>query len=277
MSMHGDLDPENLPHSQNYSEWSPCIREIYGFTSLFLFSIEVHTTVGYGHRALTMECPTAIFTMCIESILGTIVQSFIVGIVFAKLTRPKNRAQTIIFSKNAIINQRDRDLCLIFRIGNIRKSRIIAGNVQAYLIRCITDRDDTSISEQIELKLTLDSSEDFPFMFPICPLHKIDKSSPFFMFSARDLLRSELEILVVFEGVIESTGQPVQAKSSYVTSEILWGHRFLPVVKYRKDKLGYMIDYSKFNETLRVNTPLCAGNRVKCFYKGIRRIKPPQC
>ncbi|XP_013199165.1 G protein-activated inward rectifier potassium channel 4 [Amyelois transitella] len=268
--LHGDLDQENFT---NGTKWEPCIRQIYGFTSVFLFSIEVHTTVGYGNRALTMECPEAMFTMCIESILGTIVQSFIVGILFAKLTRPKNRAQTILFSKTAIINQRDRSLCLLFRVGNIRKSRIIACNVHAFLIRCVTTAGDASVSEQVELKLNVDATEDFSFMFPITASHKIDESSPFYKFSARDILKSEIEILVVFEGVIESTGQPVQAKSSYVTNEVLWGHRFLPVVTYRNNK-GYVIDYSNFDETVRVNTPLCGANKINTFYTRFRKIKP---
>lgn len=108
-------------------------KEIYSFTSIFLFSIEAHTSTGYGKRAITLECPTAMFAMCLESIAGHFTQSLIMALVFAKLTIPKNRAQTISFSKSAIINQRDGHLCLIFRIGNVRKSRIIATKVFAYL------------------------------------------------------------------------------------------------------------------------------------------------
>lgn len=154
LSLHGDLEPEHLPHASNETEWTPCVKEIYGFTSIFLFSIEIHTTIGYGTRTITLLCPSAIFTMCIESIIGTITQSFLVGIVFAKLTRPKNRAHTLVFSKNAIINQRDSHLCLSFRVGNTRKSRIISVSVHAFLIRCVTAN--KGLGEQIELKLSVD-------------------------------------------------------------------------------------------------------------------------
>ncbi|XP_047024654.1 ATP-sensitive inward rectifier potassium channel 12-like [Helicoverpa zea] len=264
LDLHGDLEPEHMPHVSNSSEWSPCVREIYGFTSLFLFSIEIHTTIGYGTRAITLECPSAMFTMCIESIIGTITQSFIVGVVFAKLTRPKNRAQTLLFSKNAIINQRDRNLRLIFRVGNTRKSRIIAGSVQAYLIR----RSATDVlDDQIKLDLSMDSSENISFMFPVSAVHTIDKNSPFYLMSASDLLKADMEILVVFEGTIESTGQPVQVKSSYTTQEILWGHRFIDMVEYRKDKQGFVIDYAKFDETYSINTPLCSAERLHDFYR----------
>ena len=58
-----------------------------------------------------------------------------VGVVFSKLTRPKMRAQTLLFSRNAVINQRDGQLCLMFRVGDMRKSHIIATNIRAQMIR----------------------------------------------------------------------------------------------------------------------------------------------
>ncbi|KAJ0177284.1 hypothetical protein K1T71_007293 [Dendrolimus kikuchii] len=265
MYIHDDFEPDHFSQGHNSTEWTPCVLQIHDFTSLFLFSIEIHTSIGYGARTITLECPGAMVTMCIESIVGTITQSFIVGIVFAKLTSPKNRAQTLLFSKNAIVNQRNRDLCLIFRVGNTRKSRIIDVSIHAFLIRCI--RTGEVLSEQTALKLVDDSSENISFMFPISAIHRIDESSPFYFLSANNILTSKLEILVVFEGIIESTGQPVQAKSSYTAQEILWGHRFVQIMDYRKDKKGYVIDYSKFDETNRINTPLCSAKQLKYFYK----------
>lgn len=264
--IHGDLEPDHLPHINNATDWTPCVREIYDFTSIFLFSIEIHTTIGYGTRSLTLACPVAMVLMCIESIIGTIVQSFLVGIVFAKLTRPKNRAHTLLFSKNAIITQRDRDLCLTFRVGNTRKSRIIAANVQAYLIRYSSRTRDMLYNEHIKLHLTVDATDDILFMCPISAIHRIDENSPFFRMSAYDMLRSKLEILVLFDGTIESTGQLVQVKTSYTAHEILWGHRFLQLMSYQKKKNGFVIDYSKFDETIRVNTPLCSAMDLRKFY-----------
>ncbi|CAK1547255.1 unnamed protein product [Leptosia nina] len=216
--LHGDLEIKNLPHTRN-STWTPCVREIYNFTSIFLFSIEVQTSIGYGSRAITLECPEAIFTMCIESITGKIIQSLIIGIVFAKLTKPKNRAHTLMFSKFAIINQRDGHLCMMFRVGNTRKSRIIASNINAYLIKFVFKGIDLLDYNQIKLDLKVDACDDVLFIFPLTAIHKIDESSPFFNISAKELLQCNIEILVVFEGTIESTGQPVQTKSSYTGSE----------------------------------------------------------
>lgn len=273
LEIHGDFEPNHLPHAVNSSDWVPCVKEIYNFTSLFLFSIEVHTTIGYGTRTLTLECPSAMITMCLESIMGTILQSFMIGVVFAKFTTPKNHAQTLLFSKKAVINLRDRDLCMIFRIGNTRKSRIIAGSVYAYLIR--HDSSDV-LDDQTQLQLKMDTSENRSFMFPISAVHAINESSPFYGMSAQDILVANLEILVVYEGTIESTGQPVQVTSSYTTQEILWGHRFVDMVEYHDDKQGFVIDYSKLNETSLVKTPLCSAKRLHLHYQNKKHMYPPR-
>lgn len=59
------------------------------------------------------------------------------------------------------------------------------------------------------------------FLNPVSAVHKIDRYSPLYDISAQEVLQSELEILVVIEGIIEPTGQPVQAILSYTSQEIL--------------------------------------------------------
>lgn len=44
-----------------------------------------------------------------------------------------------------------------------------------------------------------------------------------------------------------------QARSSYVTSEILWGYRFTPVLTLEDG--FYEVDYNNFHETYETNTP----------------------
>jgi len=60
------------------------------------------------------------------------------GLVFAKLSRPKKRAETLLFSKNAVICKRDDQLCLLFRVGDMRKSHIV--EVERFAARFVTSR-----------------------------------------------------------------------------------------------------------------------------------------
>lgn len=60
-----------------------------------------------------------------------------------------------------------------------------------------------------------------------------------------------------------------------MNQEILWGHRFLSVVGYNNERQGYDIDYSKFNETIPVDTPLCSGRELAEFYKMQEEMNTP--
>lgn len=260
---YGDFNEDHLPPNQNITGFTPCIKNVYGFTSTFLFSVEVHTTVAYGRRAITLECPETITAMCLQCIVSNIFQSIMVGILFAKLTRPRARTQTILFSKNIIVNVRNDKFCLIFRVGDMRKSRILNIEPKAYVLKFNTDSNVLDGSEQIELKLDIDECESIFFLWPVTVVHVIDEKSPFYGLSAADLLCTRLEILVIFEGIIESTGQPVQARSSFTELDILWGHRFVPMVGYNFKNTLYDVDFSKLSEVRQVDTPLCSPNEYE--------------
>ena len=125
---HGDLTPSE--------ERIPCISEVHDFGSCFLFSLETQHTIGYGTRQTTTECPEAMIVVSIQAVLGCLIQAFMVGLVFSKLTRPRNRSKTIIFSDQAVINIRNGKLCLVIRIGDLRDDNFILGiQISAKLMR----------------------------------------------------------------------------------------------------------------------------------------------
>ncbi|XP_011138850.1 uncharacterized protein LOC105182829 isoform X2 [Harpegnathos saltator] len=266
---HGDFEERHLPPYQVENNWTPCVYNIFSFTSCFLFSIETQHTIGYGSRSTTEECPEAIFVMCIQSIAGVMIQAFMVGIVFAKMTRPKQRTQTLLFSRNAVICQRDGELCLMFRVGDMRKSHIIGATVRAQLIRNRTTKEGEILSQnQQELIVGTDGQNgDLFFIWPTTIIHRINEESPFYNMSAEDMLTDRFEVVLILEGTIESTGQTTQARSSYLPQEILWGHRFDPMVSYSKERQGYEVDYSLFDSTTQVDTPLCSGKELAEFYR----------
>lgn len=121
---------------------------------------------------------------------------------------------------------------------------------------------------QSELDVGADGcASDLFFIWPQIVVHRINADSPMYNMSASDLLQDRFEIVVILEGTVESTGQSTQARSSYVNAEILWGHRFEPVVFYNKESQGYEINYSRFDETTQVDTPLCSARELAEFYK----------
>ncbi|XP_023036542.1 G protein-activated inward rectifier potassium channel 3 isoform X2 [Drosophila willistoni] len=265
---HNDLEYINLSETQpelvaNMTH-TVCVTQVKSMMTAFLYSIETQTTIGYGNRYVTEECPEAIFTMCIQCITGVFIQAFMVGIVFAKLSRPKKRAQTLLFSRNSVICHRDGMPCLMFRVGDMRKSHIIEAHIRAQIIRKkVTKEGEVLPFYQQELHVGADGGEDrLMFIWPTTIVHKIDRNSPLYMLSATDMLKERFEVVVMLEGVIESTGMTTQARTSYLPSEILWGHRFVNVVSFRKETGEYEVDYTLFNNTYDVDTPLCSAKQL---------------
>lgn len=184
------------------------------------------------------------------------------------MARPKQRRQTLLFSRRAVICKRDGQLCLMFRVGDMRKSHIIGTSIRAHIFRTrVTIEGEELPQYQAEIQVTADGCEaDLLFLWPLTVVHVIDKNSPLYCISAEELLNEKFEIVAVLEGTVESTGQTTQARSSYIASEIKWGHRFEPIVAYNEDRQGYEIDYKKFNNTIKVATPLCSARDLDELY-----------
>ena len=60
------------------------------------------------------------------------------GIVFAKLSRPKARAATIMFSKHAVISSRNGLLRLMCRVANMRSSQLLESHFTGVLVGEVT-------------------------------------------------------------------------------------------------------------------------------------------
>ncbi|XP_052405822.1 ATP-sensitive inward rectifier potassium channel 12-like [Carassius gibelio] len=256
--VHGDLDRPTK------DDFTPCVMQVNSFVAAFLFSVETQTTIGYGFRCVTEECPLAVFMVVFQSIVGCIIDAFMIGAIMAKMARPKKRAETILFSHNAVIAMRDRKLCLMWRVGNLRKSHIVEAHVRAQLIKPrITEEGEYIPFDQIDINVGYDQGLDRIFLVaPLTILHEINEESPLYGISKQDLETSDFEIVVILEGMVEATAMTAQVRSSYLASEILWGHRFEPVVF--EERSQYKVDYSHFHKTYEVpSTPRCSSKDME--------------
>ena len=133
-----DLVDNNLNDTDEAPTWGGhCIGETNAenkFTGMFLFSLETQTTIGYGFRGITAECPAAIIVLILQSVIGCLIDAFTAGYIIAKFSRPKKRAATLLFSRDAVICQRDGKLCLMIRVGNLRKSLLVEATIRMLYI-----------------------------------------------------------------------------------------------------------------------------------------------
>ncbi|KAM8724092.1 ATP-sensitive inward rectifier potassium channel 12 [Acanthopagrus schlegelii] len=254
LAMGGLHGPTSGHTAGGQAQRMPCILHVHGFVGALLFSMETQTTIGYGWRCVTEECPVAVLTVVIQSIVGCIIDSFMIGTIMAKMARPKKRNQTLMFSKNAVIAMRDGKLCLMWRVGNLRRSHIVEAHVRAQLIRSYVTAEGEFIPlEQMDLNVGYDEGTDRLFLVsPLVIIHEIDKDSPLYTLSRADLETDDFEIVVILEGMVEATAMTTQFRSSYLASEVFWGHRFEPVIY--EDRNCYKVDYGRFHKTYEVSS-----------------------
>ncbi|KAK7939505.1 hypothetical protein WMY93_002831 [Mugilogobius chulae] len=229
--MRGDL---NKAHNDQYT---PCVANVYNFPSAFLFFIETEATIGYGYRYITDKCPEGIILFLFQSILA------------------KKRAETLMFSEHAAISMRDGKLTLMFRVGNLRNSHMVSAQIRCKLLKSRqTPEGEFLPLDQLELDVGFSTGADQLFLVsPLTICHVIDTKSPFYDLSQRSMQTEQFEIVVILEGIVETTGMTCQARTSYTEDEVLWGHRFFPVISLEEG--FFKVDYSQFHATFEVPTP----------------------
>ncbi|XP_078724354.1 LOW QUALITY PROTEIN: ATP-sensitive inward rectifier potassium channel 12-like [Lampetra fluviatilis] len=248
----------------------PCVTNVNGFVSAFLFSVETQTTIGYGFRCVTEECAVAIVAVVAQSIVGCLVDCFTIGVIMAKMARPKKRARTLRFSDKAVVNERGGRRYLEWRVGNLRRSHIVEAHVRAQLIRTKSAERNYVVMRQDDVNVGFDKGLDRIFLVsPYTVVHEIDEESPLYDMSRSSLEGGsagnggdnlddddydDVEIVVILEGMVEATAMTTQARSSYLASEILWGHEFRPVLRQEGDH--YRVDYGQFDATSAMEAPM---------------------
>lgn len=63
-------------------------------------------------------------------------------------------------------------------------------------------------------------------------------------------------------GVSRLTGQLTQARTSYLSQEILWGYRFTNIVNYNEELACFVTDTDRLDEVEQVDTALCSAQRL---------------
>jgi hypothetical protein len=165
-----------------------CQRSMHSFLDCLYFSISVMMTVGLGADDIYFkECTLPIFIFSSETIVGVLLGSCVVGMLFSRLGRGEKRATSITFSTHAIVRKIENKWCFIFRIIEQRKHQLLQTNIKLYTIRDDPNPDVNSINESYfqffpmhidQPDASIDSS--LIMCVPTTIVHFIDEKSPLF-------------------------------------------------------------------------------------------------
>ncbi|XP_054482414.1 ATP-sensitive inward rectifier potassium channel 15 [Anoplopoma fimbria] len=255
----GDFEPGlNANHTA-------CVVNVETLTGAFLFSLESQTTIGYGFRYISEECPLAIFTLVAQLVITGLAEIFVTGAFLAKLARPKKRSETIKFSQSAVVCRRRGKLCLMVRVANMRKSLLIQCQLTGKLLHSnVTEEGEKTQIHQSSVDFFMDSSSECPFLIlPLTFYHTLDEHSPLAGLNAETLRTRDFEMLVTLNATMESTAATCQSRTSYVPQEILWGYEFKPVL-FSTTGGRYVADFNFFDKVQVSNdATLLSGNTEK--------------
>ncbi|XP_039979698.1 inward rectifier potassium channel 16-like [Xiphias gladius] len=235
---------------------APCVDNVRSFTAAFLFSMETQATIGYGFRGMTENCIVAIILVTVQDVFSCLLDTIVIGIVVAKMASARKRAQTVGFTKRAIVNLRDGVLCLSWRLGDFRGNHILEGVARAQLVRYVKQPLGSILMSYQDLDI---QNRDIVLAAPATIIHKLEPGSPLYSLGPDDLPGDEFELVVSFTYTGDSTGMLHQTRTSYTPADICWGQRFQDMMKL--GKRHYKVDYALFHETTWVPVPLLSAEQ----------------
>ena len=104
------------------------------FVGTMLFSVETMLTIGYGvpggDDALFRDCTSMLVLISVQSFVGVLLQTVLVGIVFVRMTRAQPRRHTILFSDKAVIRKIRGHLYFMFRVSELTSQQLVEAHVR---------------------------------------------------------------------------------------------------------------------------------------------------
>lgn len=264
---HGDLDFDERTGKRLSDGPQPCVEKARSLAGFLLFSIETQMGIGFGNKYPTEECPEAVILVMLQSIIGVAIEGAMVGIVFAKMTRPPKTASELQFSKKAAVCLRDGRLCLLFRVCDYRQKHVISTRIQAFFFD--EKKRFGRTFKYLRCNLQLENSGRLFLIWPSTVVHVIDSKSPLYAYSAQDLMTQRFEIVVTILGGSPSTGQLSETRTSYLSKEIMWGHRFQNMITYDYERHTYIAHYDRLDRLVPVDTPLCSAKKLEKVCKDL--------
>ena len=213
----------------------------------FVFSFQTSASIGYGH--FLPKTNLAHFIVMFDSMSGMLFVALSTGIAFGKFSRPSSM---VMFSHKMLINKRDKQKVLSFRIGNSRESHIVDASVKVAVSVMRTTLEGEKMRRIYDLDLTRSESPLFGLSWTV--MHPINENSAVYKMSEEELFSEETFFIVSLNGVDEAFAHTVYDRHIYLGSDIVVGKYFVDVMGV-DSKGSSVIDYEKFDRLRDLSRP----------------------
>lgn len=213
----------------------------------FFFSVQTFGTIGFGHVYPVTLAADALVTL--EAFVGLMAVALVTGMLFARFSRPRHR---VLFSDRAVIAPYRGGRALMLRLVNGRHGNLTDVSAEVVLsLRALPGEPGAArsgLGRQFHaLPLERSRVTFFPLAWTV--VHPITLDSPLSALDDASLRSREAEVLVVVRGVDETAQQPLQARTSYHASEILWERAFASM--YVRERGALAVDARRLHDTVR--------------------------
>lgn len=212
------------------------------FEDAFFFSVQTLATIGYGK--MLPQGTAGNILMTIEAFAGIVGVAIITGLIFAKFSRPTSR---VIFSRVAVISNRDGVPSLMFRMANERSNRIMEATVRVILAINQTTKEGEPVRRFHDLPLS--RSQTALFALTWTAISPITKESPLHGQTLDSLKKQGAELVITFMGLDETLAQTVHARHYYGTEHLAFGSRFVDILETLPDGRR-TFDYRHFHDVV---------------------------
>ncbi len=209
------------------------------FLEAFYFSVQTFGAIGYGF--MYSEGLFGNSLVVVESFVSLLFIAVLTGIVFGKFARPHAR---VLFSDNALIEQRDGIRTLTFRVANERGNDVVEASIRVSVLVTETSAEGKLMRRFHDLELARNSSPLFVLTWQV--FHPITESSPLYGRSVEELVEGDARLIVTLTGFDGTFSQTIHARHMYWADEIFDGHKFVDVIELNPDR-SVTMDYRKFH------------------------------
>ncbi|MEC5172978.1 ion channel [Chryseobacterium nepalense] len=217
------------------------------FIDVFFFSSQTFTTVGYGRIAPVGFMASLVATF--EAFLGLLTFAIATGLFYGRFSRPRAYLK---FSDIALIAPFMDKTALMFRLAPYKNNSLTDADVTVSAAIEVIENS-VKKSNFYTLKTRLNRINTLALNWTI--VHVIDEDSPFFGFSDEDFKKTDIEIIVHVRAFDEVFSNTVVQRTSYVSEEIVYGAKFVPMYYPDQENLSTVLDLDKISHYQQTDLP----------------------
>ncbi|WP_426275233.1 ion channel [Chryseobacterium sp. S-02] len=217
------------------------------FIDVFFFSSQTFTTVGYGRIAPVGFMASLVATF--EAFLGLLTFAIATGLFYGRFSRPRAYLR---FSDDAVIAPFQDTTALMFRLAPYKNNALTDADV---IVSTAIEVIENGVPKSNFYRLEIQMSKINTLALNWTIVHKIDENSPFFGFTEEDFKNTDIEIIIQVRAFDEVFSNTVVQRTSYVSEEIIFGAKFVPMYSPSKDNLSTILDLDKINEYQKTELP----------------------